>query len=39
MEARFYRPEWEEELLSLEKVCTYLAEAQVVPSHSHQWVL
>ena len=36
---RSYRPEWEEELLSLEQVCTYLAEAQVVPRHSHQWVL
>ncbi len=25
---RFYRPEWEEELLSLEKVCTYLAQGR-----------
>jgi hypothetical protein len=28
MEARFYRPEWEEELLSLEKICTYLAQGR-----------
>ena len=25
---RSYRPEWEEELLSLEKVCTYLAQGR-----------
>jgi hypothetical protein len=35
---RPYRPEWEEELLSLEKVCTYLAEAPMVPWRALQWV-
>jgi transposase InsO family protein/transposase-like protein len=36
---RSYLPEWEEELLSLEKVCTYLAEGPMVPRRSLQWLL